>query len=427
MSEDRSQYVVTARSLRGFWEHNHENVAKAVEQETAEAGDPWRAAAMMAALGEAFRQVEAAADEVDEALVLVAPQDRLGSLLQSALAAQAGDDDLGAVLEAGGQETKFDGKDIGWAASLWHMIGRWFSGKHDPRRPATANPDPVGASLSLAMLGDWGTGMYGAKPAAASIEADKRDLSMLWHLGDVYYSGTESEVRDRFLAPWPKRPGAINRALNSNHEMYSGGDAYFDITLPEFQQASSYFAFQNDHWTLVGLDTAYEDHALDDEQAKWLDQVVAQAGNRRIVLFSHHQLYSHLSAQGGKLAARLGQHLAQKKIFAWYWGHEHHCVLYDEHPGYGLHARCIGHGGIPYKRTKAGVEESSGPGYSWRRLQKVPTLPPALVLDGPNPYTGKHANKFGPQGYAILEFDDDHLNEVVCLPDGTEAWNRQLV
>ena len=108
-------------------------------------------------------------------------------------------------------------------------------------------------------------------------------------------------MQQRFLDVWPSRNDAVSRALNSNHEMYSGGDAYFDLTLPKFGQEASYFAYQNKHWTLVGLDVAYRDHDIDDEQVAWLKQILAKAGDRNVMLFSHHQLYSHFESQGTKL------------------------------------------------------------------------------------------------------------------------------
>jgi len=39
-----------------------------------------------------------------------------------------------------------------------------------------------------------------------------------------------------------------------------------------------------------------------------------------------------------------------KAITAWYWGHEHDCIIYDRHPETGMLGRCIGHGGIPAPR-----------------------------------------------------------------------------
>src|SRR5207247_823473 len=127
--------------------------------------------------------------------------------------------------------------------------------------------------------------MYGAPVAARRIQSDTDAFWMLLHLGDVYYSGTPAEIQERFLDEWPKRTDAISRALNSNHEMYSGGYAYFDMTLPRFTQPSSYFAFCNDHWLLIGLDTGYVDHDLDDEQAAWVNYVAGQSPTSRVVLF----------------------------------------------------------------------------------------------------------------------------------------------
>ena len=59
-------------------------------------------------------------------------------------------------------------------------------------------------------------------------------------------------------------------ACNGNHEMYSGGYGYFDSVLPAFNQPSSCFAITNEHWLIVGLDSAYADHDLADEQGSWV-------------------------------------------------------------------------------------------------------------------------------------------------------------
>src|ERR1039458_592619 len=84
------------------------------------------------------------------------------------------------------------------------------------------NPD----NARIALFADWGTGLYGAPAIAKCIEAlDRCDVVL--HLGDTYYSGESDEIRDRLVGNWPQRPaGTINRALNGNHEMYSGGKAY---------------------------------------------------------------------------------------------------------------------------------------------------------------------------------------------------------
>lgn len=139
--------------------------------------------------------------------------------------------------------------------------------------------------------------------------------------------------------------------------MYTGGHSYFDTALPCFGQTSSYFAMQNNSWVLAGLDTSYtadfggQDGHLDDEQVQWLRGIVSAAGDRKLVLFSHHQPFSLLeSNRGGNLAAELKEFLEARRVFAWYWGHEHYCVLYDRHPAYGFYGRCLGHGGMPEVR-----------------------------------------------------------------------------
>ena len=154
---------------------------------------------------------------------------------------------------------------------------------------------------------------------------------MVLHLGDVYYSGTKTEMQQRFLQVWPKSAGKISRALNGNHEMYSGGYEFFDHVLPSFGQSSSYFALQNNNWLFVGLDTAHTDHDLDAQQVSWLKAVVQQAGARKLILFSHHQPFSRLDAQGPKLQAALADLLPSKSITAWYWGHEHNCIMLQCH------------------------------------------------------------------------------------------------
>ena len=60
---------------------------------------------------------------------------------------------------------------------------------------------------------------------------------------------------------------------------------------------------------------------------------------------SHHQLFSPYDKR------TLGQPLLEKAkpfladVYAWFWGHEHRCVVMGDHMG--IKARCIGHGAMP--------------------------------------------------------------------------------
>lgn len=367
-------------------------------------------------------------EEVGDGLMITVP-DREVSLLQSAIAR---DGQAARSLGGGGGfevkfGTGFGGGDIfGWMRSVFDWVDRRQA--HPLLRPQTTKPDAIGNKARLAMTADWGTGLYGA-PKIATQMTQMGPFDLLLHLGDVYYSGTRDEIQERFLDVWPRAAGRISRTLNSNHEMYSGGFGYFELALPALGQASSYFAFENDHWLLVGLDTAYVDHDIDNQQVAWLNAVIKKAGGKKVVLFSHQQLFSRLDAQGTKLRNALRHLLEQKAITAWYWGHEHQCVIYDAHPQYGLLGRCLGNGGIPEARKKevkdAPVHSTVGQ-FTWKRLSATSESPGCLALDGPNPDIPKQQDKFVPHGFMTLEIDGASLTERVFLSDGQELLKNQI-
>lgn len=361
--------------------------------------------------------------------VLAAPDDQFTSLLQSLVAERAAEESKLKPAEdgSGNLEAQFDEHDIlGWAKSLFTWVKRLKPHKF---LPPPAAPEALPNTLRTAILGDWGTGLYGAPVCAASIQNDPHDYQLLLHLGDVYYSGTDSEITDRFLNLWPKKPGAVSRACNSNHEMYTGGRAYFRQTLAQFGQSSSCFALQNDHWLLVGLDSAYEEGRLSNGQVEWLTNLVEQAGGRRVLLFSHHQLFSWAEGPKPVIQGQLAGLLAAKKIFGWYWGHEHRCMLFDRQEAWGIHGRCVGHSGFPYWRDHfEGTSEPTGQqDTSWLKVTEKNGVPGGLLLEGPNVYVPGYTDRYGPQGYMTLEFDGPRLNEVVHAPDGGVQYNRQLV
>jgi hypothetical protein len=319
------------------------------------------------------------------------------------------------VLEpSSGLEAMFDEHDLGWIHVPLSLFGRLD--KEAFIGPAE-RPERIGDAARIAMLGDWGTGLYGAPVSAATIETTKPAYDVLLHLGDVYYSGTRREVEEHFLALWPNVSGAISRALNANHEMYSGGHGYFGTILPSFGQASSCFALENEHFLLVGLDTGYEEGDLCHDQPAWLKQLVerAEASAQKVVLFSHHQPFSALDRQGDAIVDRLRPLLESRRIFAWYWGHEHRCAIYDPHPSWGLYGRLVGHGGFPYFRDRLGdrpLAKENTDGSAWRRVRTegVPDAP----------------ERYGPNGFMTLALEADRLRERVHAPDGTVLYEAVL-
>jgi hypothetical protein len=410
--------IITYREV-GRIVNNHESATISELEKSAE--DPAEAARMLAGLGAALKRLEA---EDKNPGVLISPNHRVASLLQAFLAERANENGRLEVLPMGGKEAKFDSNDwLGWAGSFFTW---WRRIKPHNFLAAAPEPETLDNKFRVALLGDWGTGLYGAPDCAKSIEQDAKGYKLAIHLGDVYYAGNLGEVQERFLDLWP-RDVTINRALNSNHEMYTGGHAYFDLTLKKFGQAASYFGFQNDHWVLVGLDSAYKDDDLTEEQVAWLRNIIDKAAARKIILLSHHQPISRLESHGANLVGKLGEFLNAKKIFAWYWGHEHRCMLYDKHPAWNIYGRTVGHGGFPYFRDDlTGVPGEPGLP-KWYRLAANNMVPGGLVLDGPNEYVKGYEDQYGPNGYMSLEFDGPHLNEIVQDAKGTIIYNRQLV
>jgi hypothetical protein len=426
--------VVTYRQINRAFNKNHEAVMEKAQHEASKAtADPLEAAMMLASLGNALKILEA---EDEGAGVLTSPDHKAASLLQSYLARESAAVNKLEPLRAGGEEAKFDESDVvRWFFSLFS----WWRGLRPHewlKAPSQPDPFPSGVdTVRLALLGDWGTGLYGAPHCSSSIESDKEAYQLLFHLGDVYYSGDADEVRDRFLHYWPTNAKAISRALNSNHEMYTGGHAYFDQTLREFGQKASYFAFQNDHWLLAGLDSAYNDPDWKYDQARltadqitWLEDLIENKGERKLILFTHHQPLSWFDVQKGEMNKQLGNILNDRKIFAWYWGHEHRCILYDKHPVWGFYGRCAGHSGFPYFRDELeGVKIEMQKGeITWRRMPASGFAPSGLLLHGTNEYIPGEEEKYGPQGYLTLEFRDGTLNEIVHAADGTRLYEREL-
>ena len=381
-------------------------------------------------IGRALEQLKKKEIDPD---ILVSVDDQLASLLQTELArissekglvAPVGRPAKGAPVHAFAAEVdRFTTAD--WRGWLSVGVEKLLHLKKKPFLPPRPRPEPLPNRGRIAVLGDWGTGLYGAPVCAESIRRDAKTngkFDVALHLGDVYYSGSSEEVWSRFLPVWPDDAACVNRALNSNHEMYSGGEGYFGETLPAFDQKSSCVAMQNDHFLFVGLDTGYVEHDVSQAQADWLSALVfrAKSAGRRVVLFSHHQPYSLYETQGPKLTKKLSKLLNGRDILAWYWGHEHRCVIFDHHSKWDLLGRCIGHGGFPYPRDKFGKAKGAPVGgFTWYRVApRASGVPGGLVLDGPNKYLPKRKDEFGPNGYATLAYDGSTLVEQVHAADG---------
>jgi hypothetical protein len=214
-------------------------------------------------------------------------------------------------------------------------------------------------------------------------------------LGNFHSAGGKRNPPPPPLDPWPVRPGEPvgSWCLTGNHDLYSGGHAYYEHALgdPRFaaQEGSSWCSLENDHWQLLGLDTSWEDHALKAPQATWVEGKLRDNPGRQTMLLSHHQPFSAYGSDGPKLRAALAGPLSSGRITSWFWGHEHRCVLYEKGYGGVSWARLIGHGGIP------------------EYAHDEPLKPPAAYQ-----YTDSFdagIEKWAIFGFAVLELEGDHI------------------
>ncbi len=287
--------------------------------------------------------------------------------------------------------------------------------------------DRLPNKAKVAIVADWGTGQPAAKALLAQVAAHKPDVVI--HLGDVYYSGTQSEVQNYFYAIWqqtlgiPKVPwgskltdfktGPATFHLPGNHDMYAGGGPYYAV-IDMLGQPASYFCLRNDHWQFVAMDTSLHDSnpttvndatKMDDLEVVWMKDKIANAGGRKTMLLSHHPLYTAFDKIGGgavnqNLLASTKDILPQ--VAAWLWGHEHNMVIYKKQMN--VLGRCIGHGAFPVSQDPPCPV----------KFPEIPLEDVSLSLD---------KGGFYRHGYVIMDMNnaDAHLSYIQFDADaGTE-------
>jgi hypothetical protein len=249
-------------------------------------------------------------------------------------------------------------------------------------------------NATIAVIGDWGTGMNDALVLLEQIGKYFQPYVLL-HLGDIYYSGLPSECKahstDLIDKVWPD--GGLNAkplvfTLDGNHDRYAGSNGgYYDL-LKNLNKAAgkpqpnSYFAMRNNFWQFVAMDSSFYDSdpsateagtavtRLVDQEIPWhldkirnnganVDAAANPTGVRGTVLLSHHQLYSFTgigkNASGAQMAVNQNLVNALSPVFSlidlWLWGHEHALCIFEPYsngPGQPLpKGRCVGASAVP--------------------------------------------------------------------------------
>ena len=293
---------------------------------------------------------------------------------------------------------KYEQLDPGWLMAFGYFVFYQLDRDKIFQPLPQGDPEPIAAKgkmpgeISVAIVGDWGTGPYGTDggPAIAVMDAiEHLETDYIVHMGDVYYAGTQGmlgygEEKNHLVDRWPgnRQPGMKNEqtsfTLNSNHEMYDGANGYFrtalgytgsagyglEATVFSAQKGLSYFALHFDPWVIVGMDTAYysdpEKFFLEgnlvgggDAQITWAQKHFKERAGKNVILMTHH---NGLVFDSSDLELPLWEQVCD--VFGdipdyWYWGHVHDGIVYGDNskaPA-GKKLRCAGHGAIPYAKA----------------------------------------------------------------------------
>ncbi len=275
---------------------------------------------------------------------------------------------------------------------------------------------PIADNCTIALVADWGGDDASAQNVAQQMKSRNPDYAV--HLGDIYYAGTKPECKS-FLYRFRDIASKRSFALNGNHEMFTGGRSYFGTVLPALQQSASYFGLFNQNWQFLGLDTAYVEHVLTSpsdtrlqNQFDWaVDKV--KTSNRKTVVLTHHQPFSAYQPEHDAGAGlrddigRLDLAIQPKTLFAWFFGHEHRCTIYDDSFN-DFRARLIGHGCIPHLP------------------QRPPDIAPPVPYKAINQAARPDGSGYAISGFALLTLAGPSMKVEYINEDGslfaTENW-----
>jgi hypothetical protein len=283
-------------------------------------------------------------------------------------------------------EIKFSTCDPLWAESVTSYLAWKASAQSIPYVPyqnlsdfVIDLPKPTGTDgrLAIGVIGDWGTGMEEASWLLGRLLA--KNIDLLIHLGDIYYAGTPSEVASNFTQLLSNAGVTVPvYSLAGNHDMYSGGRGYYSL-LQQIGQPASYFCLRNSSWQILALDTGYHDNDvftvntnvtfLDPNEASWHLDKIQNAGGRKTILLSHHQLFSPYGDGVGQDPTSGKGLVTNPRLFTtfepvlgnialWIWGHEHSCNVFQTYLGLAK-GRCLGASAVPESGDNAYTENGT--------------------------------------------------------------------
>ena len=258
------------------------------------------------------------------------------------------------------------------------------------------------ANAKVGIIGDWATGLDDTKELLKGIL--RMQLDAVIHLGDIYYAGTPDieyeghkypgECTINFLNIFKEAYKEIKKEcsengenfnpppvfnLAGNHDYYCMGKGFFEMMpgLPQalgydsdYLQEASYFQLklEGDDWQFLAMDTGRNDYSvvnavnpdvtgpiLEPSEVTWHQNKMHTFPGKTILL-SHHQLFSaNTTINGGTSPSKtyfVNGHLYnyfspffKDKVHAWFWGHEHNLVGFQDGQLGLSKGRLVGNGG----------------------------------------------------------------------------------
>lgn len=308
-------------------------------------------------------------------------------------------------------DSKYETLDVGWVEAFIVWLDNYFANRNFPEPGVWLQiPDQA----SFAIFGDWGGGIWNDNKVAQTISDLIKNLKPDYsiHLGDVYYAGDPNQEQSYLLNLWPAAQ-RDNFTLNSNHEMYPNGKGYFDVALAnelfKSQQGKSFFALENTHWIVVGLDSAFASEkdqlymhgAINNVQKDFLKSVSAK-GKQTIVL-CHHNPIDLTGTTKEQLWSEVYDNLGGNLKY-WYWGHLHAGAVYKDIDN--IKCRLAGHGVIPWGNSSS-LQQNLGNSVVWYENKS------------PNPSDQPRVQN----GFALLRLNGPTVKEAFYGEDGTVHWS----
>jgi hypothetical protein len=187
-------------------------------------------------------------------------------------------------------------------------------------------------------------------------------------------------------------------------------------------QEGSYFCLYNDHFQILGLDTAYFENGRfrDAGQLAWLTERLREgrAAGKVNILLSQNEPYhgrSYRELFHTDLHSLVGPAPTGRLVDLWFWGDEHGCALYPAGPCTPFVGSCIGHGGYPFMRRDLRDFENA-------------VVPPHFVEKEPrHDVAWGMRDEVGNNGFCVLDLAPDRVSVRYVdwrrRPRHEHAWN----